>query len=182
LIIYLPELPSAGTILSVSEYKPDGSGSGGEVQIALGESSMTSWDVRGEDGRILPSGVYHVVVRYRSSEGEDVTLSQNITVVGNDPSDALAFSCSPNPARIPGEMQFVVSVSGQAPPSPTRIRIYSISSELVRVLAVENGRANWDLMTPSGRPVASGVYIAVLEATNSNGEILKGMLKTMVIR
>jgi hypothetical protein len=60
---------------------------------------------------------------------------------------------------------------------PTAVSIFTAAGTRVRVLSgpqLEEGRASWDLNNDRGDPVASGVYLLVIEAPT--GRILRKLI------
>jgi len=80
------------------------------------------------------------------------------------PSDASQVVVYPNPYRADQKSQAQVTF-GRVPQQAT-IRLYTLDGVLVRVLSKNQPQPTltWDLRNEQGSPVASGVYLYIVEA------------------
>ena len=65
-------------------------------------------------------------------------------------------------------VQIIASFAGVPADPASTMKIYAISGELVRTLAVSGGSATWDLQNTDGQSVVSGIYFVVLDGRDPN--------------
>lgn len=79
--------------------------------------------------------------------------------------------------RLPGKSRGERRIYFENLPQECKIRIYTLSGELVKVLThsttVQSGRENWDLLNDDGFSVAYGIYFAHIDAPGIGEKIIK---------
>jgi hypothetical protein len=152
------------------------------VEILVNGQIVGIWDVRNDQGDPVPNGVYHVVLKMPDAEGIIRTFVGRIDLLLPGPSGALAFAILPNTITAgAAEAAILVTHDGWRV-SGWSVKVYDVAGELVRILTVENGRSAWDARSPSGRLVASGVYILLLEGSDrKSGQPVRALRKILVV-
>ena len=54
-------------------------------------------------------------------------------------------------------------------PGETKIKIYTLSGELVRVLSAKTNELVWDGKTENGEPISNGIYLYTYESPKEKG-------------
>jgi hypothetical protein len=64
-----------------------------------------------------------------------------------------------------------------------RVKIYNVAAELIRSLdaSPSDNQVIWNLQTPSGQTVSSGIYICVMEGKNDTGGYERRIVKIAVV-
>jgi hypothetical protein len=151
--------------LSLSSFIPASSGAGGSVTISLNHQTVTVWDVRDDQGQWVPNGVYKIVVEEEAG-GQNYYYSENVSVEPFFEPGGVNFKAAPNFAHSGDMVHFSVSYETAPADSRSRIKIYSLSGELLRNLPVANGQAVWNLENNGGLEIASGLYFALLDGVD----------------
>lgn len=150
------------------------------MTVYLNGQAVAIWSATDENGNYVPNGVYHFVMQEHAADGSTVILERDAYV---DPfhGESLAFGASPNTAG-PGEtIVFSASFAGLPADGQSKIKIYTVSGELVRVLSCSSGLAQWNLENGNGRVVSSGLYLAALEGKNpANGDMASKIVKVLI--
>jgi len=151
------------------------------VSINYGGMSPLTWDGTNSQGRLVTNGVYEIQLQSKTANGlEDISSKQVIilreqgSTVITDPSDPEAWpKIIPNPKIITGDGQdtitfqwFITGAEGKV-----LIRIYNMAGELVdRIEApLLPNQCDWDLRTSGNHPVASGMFIVIMEGISDIG-------------
>jgi hypothetical protein len=153
--------------MKLSNYQPAPNGAGGSVTIELNGQVVTVWDGKDSSGALVPNSFYHVVMLETTPDGKVVRLERDVLVL-NDHASPISLVAQPNVAH-PGDLvQIIASFAGVPADPASTIKIYAISGELVRPLAVSGGSATWDLRNSDGQFVVSGIYFVVLDGRDPN--------------
>jgi hypothetical protein len=135
---------------------------GGSVSTASPALALTSLS--------LTPGDYTLVVTAENSAGAQSAPAQaTVTLVANDLGGVRVF---PNPWRTDRHNNEDVTF-GQLTDN-VRIRIFTISGQLVKDLGNAVSAAKWDLTNDSGDRVGSGIYLYLI--TNNLGQQTRGKL------
>jgi hypothetical protein len=178
----LSGFPGEGSYtIDISGYIPNSGGEGGTVTITLNGLAIAVWDCRDRNGNLVPNSFYHFVLFGHTPEGEEIVLETDAFIAPHQGRSAL-LTARPNKAGAGDNILFSASFDGVPADGRSKIRIYTVAGELVRTIQVSNGTASWQLETADGTPVASGVYLAVLDGINpTNGQKLQKIVKVMVV-
>jgi hypothetical protein len=168
--------------MSLSNFIPSAIGFGGTLTVYLNGQTAAVWDARDNGGKTVPNSFYQFVMEVRTAEGGKVLLERDAFVSPNH-GEAVGFAAVPNVGR-PGDiLRFSASFDGNPADSQSRVRIYTVAGELAQSLVPANGLAFWDLTNAGGQPVASGIYLAVLDGIDpTNGQKFNKIAKVLVTR
>ncbi|MBP7793270.1 MAG: hypothetical protein KA120_09465 [Candidatus Goldbacteria bacterium] len=131
------------------------------------------WDGKNQGGEIVSSGIYEVQVILKNVESGIVSeASKTVTVLREGKVYIGELKAVPNPyvKGSGGIIRFEWTLQG-AETGTVTIRIYNVAGELIKRLEgyLAAGAINWDLKTEDGNDATRGIYIAVMEAKNSEG-------------
>jgi hypothetical protein len=176
----LAGLPGDGSYnLAISAYSAN-PGGGGTVTIYLNGAIIGTWDCRDHNGNLIPNSFYHFVLVARQPDGGEILLESDAYIAPHQ-GQAVYFVARPNLANRGDIILFSASVAGVPADERSKIRIFTVAGELVRTIEISNGTASWRLDTGDGNPVASGIYLAVLDGINpTNGQKLVKINKLLV--
>jgi len=148
---------------------------GGEQFIKYGNNigDYIYWDGKNQEGEIVSSGIYEVQVILKNAESGIVSeASKTVTVLREGKVYIEELKAVPNPyvKGSGGIIRFEWTLQG-AEAGTVTIRIYNVAGELIKRLEgyLAAGAINWDLKTEDGNDATRGIYIAVMEAKNSEG-------------
>jgi flagellar hook assembly protein FlgD len=150
------------------------------TNITLGDGTILTWDGRSDTGQIVSTGQYFVEVRTNDGQGSDATVTREVTVIHGaltiGDGQVLVY---PNPlsVRVDGK-QFTFATSGN-PPVTLNVQIYTTAGELVDTVASQPGASQlvWYF---SGKVIASGLYLAVVEVTDPVGGMQRQIKKLAI--
>jgi hypothetical protein len=160
-------------------------------------SDVLAWDGRTGAGMTVSNGIYEIQIIVKDDIRGMVSASKTVTVLGAAKAFLGKLSIVPNPLTqsdfdsLGGvEIRWDFGAPAWQPnyplavPGTVRIMILDAAGGLVRELTgnLAAGTINWDTKTPSGRPVAGGVYIVVVEARSASGYLERKMQKIAIIR
>ena len=112
-------------------------------------------------------------------EGKGVVLSSDLPPLPPSLGNALQFMCIPNPAR---EAAVVFKAVHPQSVEEIRVQVFDLTGRLVWEAAAFSGEITWPLLDQTGRPVANGVYLYVLQAKVLGEWIQSGLQKLGVVR
>ncbi len=148
---------------------------GGSVIIKYGNNigDYILWDGKNQEGEIIGSGIYEVqVILKDAKDGAVSEASKTVTVLREGKVYIEELKAVPNPyvKGSGGIIRFEWVLTG-IETGEVRIRIYNVAGELVRQLIGElgTGMIEWDLKTENKHYASRGIYIAVMDAKNSEG-------------
>lgn len=183
-LVWTKTVPAAGVTLGQVVVKGDSvdpglkAGTpGSSIQISLGSSSL-AWDGKDSSGAILANGVYLVEVHVESG-GQDSVITQNVTVLHGDLAEAGTLVLAPNPALGPVEIRVQPGLSGVL---GIKVKVYTVSGELIRHLEAAGDNLIWDLKDPRGSLVSGGLYLLVVDAETTQGALQRHLGRLVVIR
>jgi hypothetical protein len=150
--------------LSLSAFVPTSPQPGGSLNIEINGQVIGTWNALDNAGNVVPNGIYHIVVEEHFPDGTVMILAQNASVDPFTGQETAKLVAAPNMAH-PGDppIHFTASYAGTPADGRSQIKIYSLDGELVNELSVAGGTATWDLTTQRHEPIASGLYLAVLD-------------------
>ena len=170
-----------GVTISSSTINPSYQGGvNSSTNITLGDGTIINWDGRSDTGQIVSNGQYFIEVRTNDGMGSDATVTREVTVIHTaltiGDGQVLVY---PNPLseRVDGK-QFTFATSGN-PPVTLNVKIYTLAGELVdtAVSQTDASQLVWDF---SGRVIASGLYLAVVETTDAMGGMQRQVKKLAI--
>ena len=131
------------------------------------------WDGKNQAGEIVASGIYEVqVVLKNAKSGAISEASKTVTVLREGKVYIKDLKAQPNPYT-KGNFGIIIFTWQLEGPETgeVRIRIYNVAGELVRQLTGDLGVGMivWDLKTENRHYASRGIYIAVMDAKNSEG-------------
>jgi hypothetical protein len=170
-----------GFSLSLSNFVPNPSGPGGTIAVYLNGQIVTTWDTIGKNGEWVPNSYYHFVVEQHAADGRTVVLARDAFVAPYHGQD-VSLAAQPNVGYKGGTIVFYASFAGVPADARSNVKIYTVAGELVRTIQVTDGTVTWSLEGDDGQPVASGVYLALLEGIEpTSGQKLTKITKVLVI-
>jgi len=173
--------PGTTFSMSLSDFIPGPSGVGGAITILLNGLEVAVWDAMDLEGEPVPNGHYHFILEETDAQGRIVLLERD-AYIGARTGEASTLSAVPNISVGGANVVFTASLTGIPADAQSRIKLYTTGGELVRTLVPSAGTVTWDLTSRSGRTVASGLYLAVLEGPGAVGDKLHKVVKVLVLR
>ena len=171
---------ASGLLLSTSLLLSDGAA---KVFLADASGSWSfGWDGTAGDNSFLPPGVYLVRATYTAlSNGITSVKEQALTVSPVQDSIGKTLIAAPNPANGKQPMQLRWTPSGRG--ATLCGRVYDLAGELVflKTVDVYVGRLGWDLQSPSGFPIAHGVYIWDVRVRDDQNRLVEHITRKVVI-
>jgi flagellar hook assembly protein FlgD len=165
---YVPSIESVvhNLTLSTSVIVPGGSPGETQIQVDTG-LSIPAWDGDNDAGVAVQSGQYYVAVHTIDGKGGEATLTQAVVVMNSTQPVKLVLA-TPNVLRGP-EPMFIFTVQNGITHATLKVHVYDLAGEMVTAFtAVEqNGQVTW-----LGHRLASGMYLAVIEVSDSDGDVL----------
>jgi flagellar hook assembly protein FlgD len=152
--------------LSSSVIVPGGTPGQTQIQVDTG-LPIPAWDGDNDAGVGVQSGQYYVAVHTIDGKGGEATLTQPVVVMNSTQSVKLVLA-TPNLLRGP-EPLFVFTVQNGISHASLNVHIYDIAGEMVSAFTTValDGKATW-----LGHRIASGMYLAVIEVSDSDGDLL----------
>jgi hypothetical protein len=149
--------------MSLSKFTPTSPEPGGSLDILINGQVVATWNALDDSGHVVPNGLYHIVVEEHFPDGTVMVLAQNASIdpfMGQDTAKIMAAPNMPHPGDI---VHFSASFAGTPADGRSTIKIFSLNGEMLDEVPVANGSASWDLTTLRHLPIASGLYLAVLD-------------------
>ena len=150
------------------------------LTLTLSNGMTVVWDGRNDGGQIVQNGQYFVEMQSTDGQGGASTITKQVSVDhGGLSLTGTPVVVYPNPdsQRVNGPLiQFL-----GAPGLTLRISIYTIAGELVQggiTGQAGSGQAAWDF---SGRGIASGLYLADIEMTDSQGGFQRQVTRIVIV-
>jgi hypothetical protein len=165
-----------------TDYDPTGTyygdGTGGTVDFwsyqdgeGVWDAAWTLWmDDRGNGGTLAEECTFTLTPNFVNSTTDEFTFSTTAPTVTSAETDLNDIKAVPNPFYLydsydpsPGSKRLAFHHL----PETCTIRIYNIAGDLVRTLDKDDPStpiAFWDMQTERGLPVASGIYVYVVDA------------------
>jgi flagellar hook assembly protein FlgD len=173
-----------GMDLSSGVIRPTGDGGSGggvprQLTITLSNGVPVVWDGRNDAGAIVGTGNYFVEVHSNDGRGAESRMTDTVTVQAQDRESGLGkLMAWPNVVGGLGPSRVVFHTDSGLTMVLT-VRVYTVSGELVGMAGPgPAGTVGWET-----RDVASGLYLAVVEArTPAGGFLLQRILKIVVKR
>ncbi len=176
--------PTDVLTLSLSTFVPTSPEPGGSLNISLNGQIIGTWNALDNSGNVVPNGIYHIVVEEHFPDGTVMILAQNASIDPFTGQETAKLVAAPNLAHPGDTIHFTATYAGNPADTRSRIKIYSLDGELVNEVAVSvSGTATWDLTTPQHEPIASGIYLAVLDGIDpASGQSLTKTAKILYLK
>ncbi len=172
--------------LSTTAFEPtSGEGSGNlptQVTITLNNGTTEIWNGQADDGAIVPTGRYFVVVHSQDGLGGELVVTRLVTVMSENAEQGLGnLTALPNIVNASSPGGYNVTFTTHSSQTMTlTYRIYDIAGELVSSRIT--GPAGMNIAVWDASLVASGCYLAVVEALNlQGGWVGRKTLKVVVV-
>ncbi len=154
------------------------------ARIRSADGSLNiGWDGSGDDGRLVPPGIYIIRVQWFALDKPVIeTHSASIAVIPSTNGGLSTLTVAPNPAGGGnGLVQF--NWTPVARSAAIRFRVYNIVGELVHDWQVDAkpGFTTWDLRSPSGQSLANGVYIVAAQALDGGGASVERVIRKLAV-
>lgn len=173
---------ATGVNLSSNVISPSyqAGGTNSSLIITLSNGMTVAWDGRNDSGQIVQNGQYFVEMQSTDGQGGSSTVTKQISVDhGGLSLTGAPVVVYPNPdsQRVNGPiLQFL-----GAPGLTLRISIYTVAGELIQdgiTGQPGSGQATWNF---SGRVLASGLYLADIEMTDSQGGFQRQVTQVVIV-
>jgi hypothetical protein len=150
------------------------------VAISAG-TAVFDWDGRNLAGDLAGTGDYRVKAEVTGVVGV-LTYSRVLTLVIQKQNVVGGVALGPNPAK-----NFLVIDLSQLPPGiELDISVWNLGGDLVREFHAASGpqaRILWDLNSPGGQAISSGVYVAMIRSAQNDSRLQdKRFFKFAVLR
>jgi hypothetical protein len=147
------------------------------MTIGLSNGVTLVWNGTSAGGTMVTNGVYFLEIFSSNGTGGEEVITKDLTVL-NSGGPAAGVYAYPNPWQS-GDPPLTFKASS-AQPLTLKVRLYDLAGERITVFSGFPGTGQ--AILPSGTP-ASGVYIAVVELWDSNGDMTaRQSLKVMIRR
>jgi hypothetical protein len=171
--------PALGAVLSTNVIQPGGgAGAPSQVSIILSNGTTVVWDGKSDSGTFVQNGQYLIEVHTADGKGGEATVNQSISVLNVARDLSHSILCLPN--LLDTSNNWSASFQDNADPGTTlTARLYTLAGELIREIpgGVGTAQLSWD-----AQGLASGVYLAVVEARGADGGLVnRQILKVAVI-
>ena len=169
-----------GVKLSTTVIKPSSNPVGGtpsQLSVMLSNGTTLVWDGRSDSGSFVQGGQYFVEVHSADGQGGDTTVTEQVSVMGADVTGTVI--AMPNILdKTKGNTTTTFTVN--TPQTVTlKVNIYTIAGERVAIL---EGQAGQGTATWNASGLASGMYLAVVNAKDANGAFVsQQILKILII-
>jgi len=157
-----------------------GGGANSTLTITLSNGTTVVWDGRNDSGQIVQNGQYFLEMQSTDGQGGSSTITKQISVYHgglNLTGTPVVVYPNPDSQRVNGPVLQFVGTPGLT----LRINIYTIAGELVQAGITGqpgSGQATWDF---SGRVLASGLYLADIEMTDSQGGFQRQVTRIVIV-
>jgi len=173
-----PQALVDGMSLSSGVIQPGSTGPHASLTLTLSNAVTVVWDGRGDRGTVVDPGRYLVECHVDDGRGGQVTLTSSVTVqkvAGQKPGGT--FSVAPNRVDLSQGPSLALFSSTQAGLT-LRVRVYTLAGELVAQAGP--GSSVGTPLDVSG--LASGLYLALVEASDAQGLVAREVIKLMVVK
>lgn len=171
-------------VLSFGAYQPVPGGTGGQLPILVNGTVVAVWDSKNQQGSLVPNGFYQVQVTQFTNPTNPTVIEKAVYIDPIHYQTPIQLSASPNIAGEGTNVVFKSQIQGLPTGSGNEpLRIYTLTGELVKTLPWENGQTSWDMTNLPGQTVASGLYLAVEEATDAvSGDKIHRTVKVLFLK
>lgn len=165
--------------MSLSPFAPNPTGPGGTITVYLNNQVVGTWNATNDNGTYVPNGFYHFVLQEHTNSGDVVQLERD-SFISTFHGQAVSFTALPNVVHPGDTVLFNASYAGIGADQQSKIKIFTVSGELLQTLSLSGGAATWDGKNNIGQELASGIYLAVLDGIDpANGQSVRCILKLL---
>jgi len=164
-----------------------GDGTGGTIDFwsyedgdGVWDAAWTMWvDDRGSGGMLAEECIFTMIPNFVITDADIFEFTAPAITLTSDESDLDAIKAVPNPFYLAGPYDPSVGsyqVCFHHLPEVCNINIYNLAGDLVRTIEKNDASTAiecWDVLTNNGLPVASGIYIYVVDAPGFGQKIGK---------
>jgi uncharacterized repeat protein (TIGR01451 family) len=154
-----------------------------QLQISLNDGTSVWWNGQSDSGAVVTSGEYFIELHVQDGHGGETVITEKVTVVSENASQGMGtITAGPNVVNRGTGTGYTVTFKSDSDQVLTLIyRVYDMAGELVQSSVF--GPAGTNLATWDASGVASGMYLAVVDALNVEGGLVgRKNLKIVVIR
>ena len=169
----------SGMSLSSEVIRPGGTGAGVATQLTVSLSNGTTivWDGRSDAGEVVSSGKYFVESHTEDGQGGETLVTRSVVVEGQDGQKAGGVI-----SVVPGTVDMtqgnpMVVFQSTAVGLNLKVRVYTIAGQLVGQAAGSAAGTNFDVTG-----LASGYYLGVVEASDTQGLVVRRIVGFTVTR
>jgi hypothetical protein len=149
----------------------------GQLPIYINAMLAVCWNGLDPSGNPVRQGVYHVVIDLHGSNGDVVTLAQNVVMMSPAPNGPLNLVAAPNVVTVGDIVNITLFEDGQPVSAFETAQIYTLVGNLVTRVPLVQGRGSWNT---SG--VAPGLYLMAWQGTEHNGSQTQKVIKVILQR
>jgi len=159
-------------------------GSGNYMTITLGSGRSFTWNGTGDNGQILPSGNYYLVItsQVAGGKGTKEEIVKDFTIQAENRNGVNGVTFQPNPVNTNNTTvgTFVIN-TGITQVDNTQVKLYTMAGEYMTTLPSQGNptQVPWDFTRV---PVASGTYIAVAELYSNGAMVGRQITRVVVLR
>lgn len=146
-----------------------------QVILEMNNGLSVAWDGRGSNGQLVTNGVYFVQVYSTNGTGGEQVLTQQVTVINGGTRGGIVTAC-PN-IWVPGDPPIVVKSSQTS--LTLNVKLYDLAGERVGDFQGASGSSQAALDLDH---LAAGVYIALTELWDGNGELVSRQTLKVAVR
>ena len=149
---------------------------GSTISIQIGTFSL-AWQGTDQAGRAVANGQYLLEISLESG-AESSVITETVTVLNSGPLNAGSLRLNPNP--VAGNEPVALRVAAGS--LGGKVRVYTVSAELVVRFEFMGDNASWDLRDGRGSLVSAGMYLVVVESIRSDGSVSRALGRLVILR
>jgi len=140
----------------------------------------SAWDGKNESGKLVATGQYYIQAVSSDRLGHDTLVTKPVSVQRTQLAVIAATRLAPNPARDTVRIWVRSAMAG----TQVRAAVYTVAGELIAKMDFNGSDVlTWNLANHAGEPLASGVYLVVVTATDGEtGQMERRVMKLAVLR
>jgi flagellar hook assembly protein FlgD len=153
-------------------------GQDNSTTISLSSGLSFVWDGKNNAGQIVSPGQYYLEIKSTDGQGGETQFTQSVAVLQSG--DSLAsISVYPNPMN-PSVFGDLLTFKDPTGALSLSVRIYTLAGELVSMPPLVN--AGSGAFTLNISKLASGLYIADIEMSNSTGGTQRQLTRVAILK
>jgi len=159
-------------------------GEGKKIEIEYGNGAYMEWDGKNSEGRLVDSGIYELQIEVKTKEGYSVMATKTVTILKGKEDNILGdVKICPNPFDNKRGSTIRIEWTN-IEKGEVNIKIYNIAGELIKKISgkKEKGSVSWNITTPEGKKVTSGIYLVIIEGKDTQGRVKIIDKKLVIIR
>ena len=150
-----------------------------QLTITLSTGATLVWDGRSDAGAFVQSGQYFVEIHSLNGAGADATVTKQVAVQAADILGGVgAITARPNVVDLTKGNGDVSFASSSTMGLTLRAGVYTTAGELTGI--VEGGQGTGTINLNASK-LASGLYLVIIEAGDSNGGFVAHQILKMVV-